>query len=371
PLALAAALAGGAVRIVQDQCGPFTDVSPAFCPYVLEMYYLGITAGTSPTTYSPDNPVTRGQAAVFVSKGVNQAIARSSRRAALGQWWTTTPHYDIGLGVTADASGPIVCDGADVWVGSSGGVSRVRASDGRVLETWSGTGGGPMVSAMGRIFVAIDANPGRIFMIDPSQPAGSATLVADNLGNQPTSIAFDGEKLWTGNLDGSISIVRPGPTLPWTATTLTPGFKGVLGLVFDGNNLWATDFPVGKIHKLDANGGVLATYTIGDGVQVPMFDGENIWVPNCCGVAVLRPATGLTIAYLHAPPGLLAPYRVAFDGMRTLVLGDNSDVVMLWDAATLELIQTTSLGTGTTPQGVCSDGINFWVTLGNGQLGRF
>jgi hypothetical protein len=32
PLALAATLAGGAARIVQDQCGPFTDVSPAFCP---------------------------------------------------------------------------------------------------------------------------------------------------------------------------------------------------------------------------------------------------------------------------------------------------------------------------------------------------
>src|SRR5262249_2848127 len=52
-VAFAAVLAGGAVRIVQDQCGPFTDVTPAFCPYVLELYYLGITAGTSATTFSP------------------------------------------------------------------------------------------------------------------------------------------------------------------------------------------------------------------------------------------------------------------------------------------------------------------------------
>jgi len=91
-LALVASVAMGAgvaTAVVQDVCGTFTDVSPAFCPYVLEMYYLGITAGTSPTTYSPEAMVTRGQAAVFVSKGVNQAIARSSRRAALAQWWTT------------------------------------------------------------------------------------------------------------------------------------------------------------------------------------------------------------------------------------------------------------------------------------------
>jgi len=57
--------AGAATGLVQDVCGPFTDVSPALCPYVLEMYYLGITAGTSPTTYSPEATVTRGQAAVL------------------------------------------------------------------------------------------------------------------------------------------------------------------------------------------------------------------------------------------------------------------------------------------------------------------
>ena len=58
-LAPGAVFSGGAVRIVQDQCGPLTDVTPGFCPYVLE---LGITAGTSATTF-PDDPLTRGQGA--------------------------------------------------------------------------------------------------------------------------------------------------------------------------------------------------------------------------------------------------------------------------------------------------------------------
>ena len=53
---LCALLAGGAVRRAQDTCGPFTDVSALFCPYVLEAYYTGITAGTSATTFSPDFP---------------------------------------------------------------------------------------------------------------------------------------------------------------------------------------------------------------------------------------------------------------------------------------------------------------------------
>src|SRR5450755_2753029 len=120
-VALFVLAAGGATQALLASCGIFTDVSPAQCPFVLEMYYLGITAGTSATTFSPDANMTRGQAAVFVSKGIDAAIQRSSRRAALGQWWTTTPRFTAGLGVTAlgpgNVSSGIVCDGAHVWVG--------------------------------------------------------------------------------------------------------------------------------------------------------------------------------------------------------------------------------------------------------------
>src|ERR1700680_3056712 len=121
-LCILALVSGGAVRIVQDQCGPFTDVTPGFCPFVLELYYLGITAGTSATTFSPDDPLTRGQAAVFVAKGLDQSLARSSRRAALGQWWNANIGLLNGLGVTTVGLSPIgvACDGADIWVANGG-----------------------------------------------------------------------------------------------------------------------------------------------------------------------------------------------------------------------------------------------------------
>ncbi len=88
PLVLAIALVGGATSALLAVCGPFTDVSGPFCPFILQVYYLGITSGTSPTTYSPDDPVTRGQAAVFIARSFDQSVRRSSRRAALDQWWT-------------------------------------------------------------------------------------------------------------------------------------------------------------------------------------------------------------------------------------------------------------------------------------------
>ena len=52
----------------------FTDVAPdAFKPFIEEFYNDGITVGctTNPLNYCPNNPVTRGQMAVFIAKAFN------------------------------------------------------------------------------------------------------------------------------------------------------------------------------------------------------------------------------------------------------------------------------------------------------------
>jgi hypothetical protein len=54
--------------------------------------------------------------------------------------------------------------------------------------------------------------------------------------------------------------------------------------------------------------------------------------------------------------------------------GQNSGSVSLWSAADLTPLGNFPVtGLGNVPYGVASDGINFWVTLGNspGQLARF
>jgi uncharacterized repeat protein (TIGR01451 family) len=49
----------------------FTDVAPnhPYFPWIQKMKQLGITSGCGPTTYCPDDPVTRGQMAVFIMRG--------------------------------------------------------------------------------------------------------------------------------------------------------------------------------------------------------------------------------------------------------------------------------------------------------------
>ncbi len=375
--AAAAALFGGAVAGVLADCGPFADVGtgpPNFCPFILELYYLGITAGTSPTTFAPNEPVTRAQMAVFIAKSFDQSLARGGRRAALGQWWTPQSESALGLTPIAAAAAAVRSDGADLWVAHtfpSHTVTRVRASDGRVLETWTGaTRAVDVVVAMGRIIAAGNTNPGQIYMIDPAQPSGAVATVADALGASPNAIAFDGFRFWTANDSGSVSIVTPGAAVPWATTTVSTGFTQPRGIVFDGVNVWVTDTSEGLL-RLDASGAILQSVPVTSPLGV-VFDGTNLWVTgNSSELTVVRASTGAVLTTLSGN-GLDGARSAAFDGERILVTNNRGSSASLWKAADLTPLGSVSTGAGSSPAGAASDGINFWIALsGTSQLARF
>src|SRR5262245_61400332 len=83
------ALLWGSTSATLGTCGPFTDTAnDAFCTFILEVYYLTITTGTTATTYDPASNVTRTQMAAFLSRTVDRVLQRGSRRAVLKQFWT-------------------------------------------------------------------------------------------------------------------------------------------------------------------------------------------------------------------------------------------------------------------------------------------
>jgi hypothetical protein len=381
-LSLAIAVAvGGSVSLVMGMCGPFTDVTDAaFCPFVLEIFTLGITAGTTATTYDPTSSVSRLQMAAFLSRSVDATLKRGNRRAALRQF--STPTVGAQLGGPMGLGGPLAVesDGADLWVPCQGtsSVLRVRGSDGRLLETWTGaTNPIGIVVALGQVFVtgSFGNSPGRLYRIDPSQAAGSVTTVATNIGDFTEMPAFDGTHVWTANFDGSVSIVTPSAALPWTVTTVTAGFLSPLGIVHDGSNIWVTDSFPGKLLKLDAAGAILQTVTVGALPAIPVFDGSAIWVPNQSdnSVTVVRASNGAVLATLTGN-GLNSPNWASFDGQRVLVTNSalGADSVSLWKAADLTAIGSFSTGAGSTPVAVASDGLNFWIALLDAdKLARF
>src|SRR5580765_7468051 len=140
-IAVLASLLGGAGTVLLGACGAFTDVAgDAFCPFGLEIFTIGITTGTTATTYDPTSNVSRLQMAAFLSRTVDGALRRGSRRAALDQFWTTQNATVLGLTTVGSDPTFVKSDGADLWVANGFGssVSRVRASDGKLLETWTG-----------------------------------------------------------------------------------------------------------------------------------------------------------------------------------------------------------------------------------------
>jgi hypothetical protein len=368
---LAAAVLGAGSALL-GTCGPFTDVAAdSFCPFVQEIFYLGITTGLTPTTFDPGAGVSRLQMAAFLSRSVDRTLRRSSLKASLGQFWT--PQTTAALGVATIGLLPIFIesDGADLWVSSgnfsTGFVNRVRASDGKLLGTWTGADNCENVLvALGKVFVPASTSPGKLYRVDPTLPAGAVTTVASTIGNTPKGISFDGTKIWTANAGGSVSWVTP----PGFAVATIAGFQSPRGIFFDGTNIWVTDYNAGTLLKLDNAAAVLQTVTVGTHPTHPVFDGTNIWVPNegSASVSVVRASSASVLATLTGN-GINAPLQAAFDGQRVLVTNQNGNSVSVWKAADLSVIGT--FPAGLLPMGACSDGVDFWLAVAGSGVTKF
>jgi hypothetical protein len=384
-LMLIISIASTRLRADSGSCGgamvtlPFTDVgSNIFFCEIAEAFFSGLTNGTTPTTYSPGQNVPREQMAAFVTRTLDQSLKRGSRRAALKQFWS--PKSPDGFGFTTVGTSPVQVesDGADLWVTNftDGTVSRVRGSDGKLLETWTGaTAAYGVVVAKGRIFVSGHTNPGRLYQIDPTQPASAVTTLTSSLGDSPRGIAFDGSRVWTTNQGGSVSIVALDTLI---VKTVSAGFFAPMGILYDGANMWVTDGGgFGKLLKLGSNGLIIQTVDTMGFPAFPVFDGTNIWVPNSGSrtITVVRASTGTVIATLN-DPFIESPIAGAFDGERILITDGGGEVsggfVSIWKAADLTPINAISPGDKPFPFGVCSDGSNFWIALnGTGQIARY
>lgn len=356
---------------------PFTDVLAGnvfFCS-IAEAFFSGLTNGTTPTTYDPSANVPREQMAAFVSRTMDQSVKRAGKRAALDQFWTTQTSNNLGLTTVGNGPALVKFDGSDLWVANAGDatISRVKASDGRVVETWTGaTGALGVLVATGKVFITGQSSPGKLYQIDPSQAAGPVTTVTSTLGNSTIGIAFDGARIWTANLGGSVSIVTLNPL---NVTTVTGGFGGDTGIVYDGANMWVTNGADTSIKKLDSSGNIITSVPVGSAPSHPAFDGTNIWVPNANSnsISIVRATGGLagTVLATLTGNGLNSPTQIAFDGERMLVTNQSGGgSVSLWKASDLTPIGTFT--TGGAAFGACSDGLNFWITLGGtNKIARF
>ena len=355
---------------------PFTDVmgNPFFCQ-IAEAYLTGLTNGTSATTFSPSQDVTRDQMAAFMTRTMDRSLQRGSRRAALQQF--STPEVmgalqSVGVGIAND----ITSDGRYLWVTLGGRVAQVEAADGIVLRYWTGPiDARKIIVAAGRIFFTepVYQAPGRIYVIDPSRPESPvATVFENNTGDSPFGIAFDGTYLWTANRGeisspGSITRVRIDSA---TETTFTSGFTVPFDIFWDGTSLWVTDISERKLKRIDrTTGSVIEDIDVGISPRSILFDGINLWVVNqgSNSISIVRPGTPSRVIQTLTGNGMDEPTDLAFDGERVIVTSQNGDRVSLFRASDLFPLGSLSTGPGSRPDNVCSDGLNFWITRHQGS----
>jgi hypothetical protein len=117
---------------------PFTDVmdNVFFCQ-IASAYFSGLTSGTTATTFSPADNVTREQMAAFITRTMDQSLKRGSQRAVAKKWWTPQDANSVTMTDVGDGPVMVEFDGTDLWVANndSGNVMRIRTSDGKLLET--------------------------------------------------------------------------------------------------------------------------------------------------------------------------------------------------------------------------------------------
>ncbi|MEQ8841050.1 MAG: DUF4331 family protein [Acidimicrobiales bacterium] len=85
---------------------PFTDIAGRYyTDHINRLYAAGITTGTSPTTFSPEEPMTRGQMAAFLNRALKFPAASSGPFTDTGgRYYTADVNALFAAGITTGTS---------------------------------------------------------------------------------------------------------------------------------------------------------------------------------------------------------------------------------------------------------------------------
>ena len=356
----------------QQACAgvPFADVS-AFCAEIRIAYYVGITQGTSATTYSPGDTVTRDTLAAFTTRALNAALLRRSPRTAAGFLWS--PGSGAAIATIGSNPSGVASDGVDLWIADSTSQKLYRVShNGIPLATWTGLSGASDVLVVpGRVIVT--GTNTSIYAVDPAQSPGAVSSSGASPSAGGVGLAFDGQKVWRPSAAAStLSLINPdGAYLAEFGPLPVP----TRGIFFDGTYMWllAGDGTLRRVNPFTFESADLALGAVFSSTVRPGFDGQNLWLPNPDSnqIFIVRPSSQTVIATLTGN-GLNGPNAVACDGLRMLVTNKTGNSVSLFQATDATPLGSISLSQALAPAQAASDGLNFFVVgSGNGQLWKF
>jgi hypothetical protein len=205
---------------------------------------------------------------------------------------------------------------------------------------------GQVVTSLNNLTGGVTLNAGSNITLTPN---GNTLTIASNQATQPY-----------------INPLRVA-TLQWYEANQTglsyPVMLAPNNLTFDGENLWITGSSINAFKLRVADGAVVGTFNIQEGMGGGMaFDGAHIWIPaldDCC-VVKMRASDGVIVGSYNLMPLTVYPKDIAFDGTYIWVISDKVVKLRASDGA---LVGSFNVGfDSNTGKSIAFDGANIWVT---------
>ena len=373
PVLIVFLVAAGAASIALANCGPFTDVGSLVCPFALDIYFLGVTAGTTSTTYSPNNSVTRGQMAIFMGALYNQIKrTENSYRFLTGQGSYPFSGSDR-LATTANTNAPdgFATDGYYDYVANQGNnkIDIFVRGAGYPASFASYTTATPnnRLACDGFNLYATEVYGTNVKSINLA-----TGVVNDTLSTVPTGASdiIVGQDWLAVTTDSGVSFVPKGGGAPTNVAIA----GGAAGVAYDGQNYWVSTWG-GHLLNMD-----YCACNIYHDVTLPTtpgyylaYDGQIVWVPESDGtIAVVATRGAQTASVVDViPPALSCTTTIeglAFTGVDMMVFEHGtsvgcSDGLVIRNVATHQFEQGTgTFGFGTTDMYTIGwDGMQTWV----------
>jgi YVTN family beta-propeller protein len=202
--------------------------------------------------------------------------------------------------------------------------------------------------------------PVQTVVVNNHQPAAVVTVPVDY---QPEPLIF-----FVDVHSNSLFMLDPTTGAVTSISSINSG--GAQALLFDGTNIWASNYAENTVSKVDPLGGALrGTFGVGNAPFGLAFDGSSIWVANNEDdtVTQLNANDGQTLQTITTGA---SPACIAFDGVNIWVtnMGDNT----LTQIRASDGVVLRNFATGLSPLGVVFDGVNVWVAnSGENTVSRF
>lgn len=276
----------------------------------------------------------------------------------------------------------LVSDGTSLWVNlfgafnnttytySNASILKVDPSNGNILATILAPAANPSRIAFdgsriwaGNVAGTYPNQTGEAFIVDPRTATITNTFTA---GTNINSLAFDGTNMWAVAGDGNIYALDPTGAIVHTATIGTSANASAGFLTFDGKNIWYADILNSTIYRIaPGSGAVTYQYGLPSGTPLKGFvaDGTNVWYITNAGLVKVDPSGVNSPVTYSAVTGLT---YLAFDGTNIWGCGSNFvDVINLSG----QVIDTFTGSSVTNPEYVIYDGkSSVWTVNYNGNL---